>query len=102
MNIQHTIQKIVEEMAFDTLEVRVECPLNSGVRVISQAVHQGKTVSVAVPGGVKPFYLFAEKEKKARSELFNVIIFSISSNGDYEVRFSYDDDLQKRVEQEVK
>lgn len=105
MNIQETIQEIIQseelKSSFDRLIITIECPLPSGIRLYC-IKEKGKTKErVSIKGNIRAFFDFVRLEKKARSEIFNIITIISSAGSKPVFLYSFDMALQMTIEREV-
>lgn len=101
MNISDIIRHVVEVNHFDAIDIRVECPLVSGVRVIPTGQLRGQNVKIVLPDGVRVFYEFAQQERRKRNGVFNVIEIHVDGKGAYSYTVHFDNVLQKRTEENI-
>ena len=88
---------------FQKILVRIECPLDSGIKAECWRICEQEKNSQAIPGGVRPFFQFVEAVHKAEPKrIFNVIEFCIDQTGKYSTSFSYDEEVQKQAEENIK
>lgn len=88
---------------FEELNVRVECPLDSGVKVVSWSVQDGKRTSQSIPGGVRSFFLYVRAQHSEHpKKKFNVVEFKTGEDGKWTPSFLYDEEVQKEAEENVK
>lgn len=99
MNINSAIGEIIcsQKVPFKSIDIRVECPLSSGVRVIcSVSTNKGKK-SITPACGSRPFFLFVNTQKMTTERDFNIVEFEILPDGSWSTKYSYDAVLQKKA-----
>ena len=87
----------------DMVVVRVECPLSTGVKVECQGIIKGEKHNLPIPGGVRDFFVFVDKRRAEKSqEKFNLVEFTLNAAKQMSVRFSFDENIQKHAEDNIR
>lgn len=93
----------VSEKPFQQITLRIECPLDSGIKVECWRIANGTKHSQTIPGGVRIFFQFVEKlHKEQPSKKFNVVEFRVENTGKYTIAISFDALVQKQAEENIK
>lgn len=92
-----------ETKQFDSMNIRIECPFETGVKVECHGQRGADVFSPAIPGGVRTFFKFVEMVRKNNAaDRFNVVDIKIKSDGRYTTNFSFDDEVQRNAEENVR
>lgn len=104
-SIDAKIAEIVSaaQKPFNKVVVRIECPLETGIKVECwRMTDQGK-LSNAIPGGVRVFFQFVDKiHKEEPQRKFNVVEITADGSGKYETKFSFDEAVQRQAEENIR
>ena len=93
----------VSEKPFQQITLRIECPLDSGIKVECWRMTNGTKHSQAIPGGVRLFFQFVEKlHKEQPSKKFNIVEIRVENTGKYTTAISFDALVQKQAEENIK
>ena len=86
---------------FQHLYIRIECPLEGGIKVLCwKETKQGKEY-LPITNGVKPFYLLVQKMKQENHIKFNIVEIETNKNFQCTTKTIWDEQLQKQAEQLV-
>lgn len=101
--IHEKIKEIIvsEKRTFERIEIRIECPLDSGIGMKAKGICGNERFDIRVEG-LRPFFKFVEARKRDSSEKFNVMEISVLPNGEFTVATSFDGELQKLAEEMTK
>ena len=101
-HLDKKIKELLESIdSFSKLEIRLECPLNSGIKVTISGVKNNEVFFPKIPNGIKAFFQFVNEAKQQR-EKFNVVLIDINADRTYKTTFLYDEELQKTADENVK
>jgi len=82
---------------FTRLEISIECPLNSGIRVTGEWIGSEGNAFVQF-GGVKDFFLYVKEYRKNNPDhLFNRISIIADNSHIVDVAFSFDEVLHEQT-----
>ena len=88
---------------FDSIVVRIECPLDTGIKAECHGVKDGVKSNLLIPCGVRDFFLFVnEMRTKRASEKFNLVEIISDASKRLSVRFSFDENIQQRAEENIR
>lgn len=101
MNINSAIGEIIDSRkeAFNSIIIRIECPLTTGIRVRCKMITANGEKSVPLICGSRPFFLFVKSEQERNKNVFNVAEITIQPSGEWCVEYKYDSVLQKQAEE---
>ena len=103
--IEEKIKTLVTgiQSPFQQLSIRIECPLDSGIKVECWRVIDQEKISQAIPGGVRVFFQFIELIRKNEpSREFNVVTITADKTATYTVSFEFDAAVQRDAEENIK
>lgn len=93
----------VVQKPFQNVLIRIECPLDSGIKVECWRDSDGVKNAQIIPGGVRPFFKFVEQYRNEEpGQKFNVINISVEPSEKYTVCFIFDEDVQREAEENIK
>lgn len=103
MNINSAIGEIIDSLneSFNSIVIRIECPLNTGIRVSCKMHTTDGVKSIPLACGSRPFFYFAKTEKAASKKDINVVEITIQPNGVWSVQCDYDFNLQKHAQEMI-
>ena len=104
-SIDAKIAEIVSaaQKPFDKVVVRIECPLDTGVKVECLHMTGQEKLAQAIPGGVRVFFQFVEKmHKEDPQRKFNVVEITADESGKYETSFFFDEAVQRQAEENIR
>ena len=101
MNINSAIGEIIDSSKepFNSIVVRIECPLTTGIRASCKLITTNGEKSIPLVCGSRPFFAFVKSEKERRRDYFNVAEITIQPSGEWTVTYTYDSVLQKHAEE---
>ena len=83
------------------LELSIECPLDSGLKATG-VLFGGEGETYPNLGSVKDFFLYVSEYRKENPEhSFNRIKIVASSSKEFDVMFSFDEDLHRRTMENI-
>ena len=92
-----------ETKQFDSINIRIECPFETGVKVECRGKRGVDEFFSSIPGGVRVFFQFVETVRNNKDvNRFNVVDIKIKADGKYTTDFSFDDQVQKNAEENVR
>lgn len=99
MNINSAIGEIIcsQKVPFTSINIRVECPLPSGVRVICSISTNNGNLCITPICGCRPFFLFVKTQKSTAVRDFNIVEFEIQPDGSWHTKYLYNAELQKKA-----
>lgn len=93
----------VSEKPFQQIILRIECPLDSGIKVECWRIANGTRHSQAIPGGVRLFFQYVERiHTEQPTKKFNVVEIKIENTGKYTAAISFDEVVQRQAEDNIK
>lgn len=100
MNINSAIGEIIDSSkeTFNSIVIRIECPLTTGIRVSCKLITMNGSKSIPLACGSRPFFAFVKSEKERSRNNFNVAEITIQPSGAWTVHYAYDSVLQKHAE----
>lgn len=101
MNINSAIGEIIDRTneSFNSIVVRIECPLTTGIRASCKLITTNGEKSIPLVCGSRPFFVFIKSEKERSKNKFNIAEITIQPSGAWTVTYSYDSVLQKHAEE---
>lgn len=88
---------------YQQILVKIECPLDSGVKVECWRIINNEKYSQTILGGVRPFFQFVESAKKNEpNRKFNVVDITIDNAGKHTISFVFDENVQRQAEENIK
>ena len=100
MNINSAIGEIIDSSkeTFNSIVIRIECPLTTGIRVSCKLITANGAKSIPLVCGSRPFFGFVKSEKERQKNRFNIAEITIQPSGVWTVHYAYDSVLQKHAE----
>ena len=103
--LDEKISAIVKNITtpFDCVNIRIECPLDTGIKVECKGQRGRDMFSPVIPGGVRIFFQFVEKMRhRADTAQFNVVDIKVSADGSYQYDVIFDEKVQNDAEENIR
>lgn len=103
--LDEKISAIVKNITtpFDCVNIRIECPLDTGIKVECKGQRGKEVFSPVIPGGIRIFFQFVEKVRHSTDiDLFNIVDIKVSADGSYQYDVSFDKEIQNRAEENIR
>lgn len=102
--LQKKIDSIIDSLdnKFDWILIRLECPLESGIKIQISGSYKGEPIFPNIEGGIKDFFLYVKKVKQRNNNSeFNVIEFNVDKNKKIIIKSFFDKVLQEQTEANI-